>query len=101
MTAKPRIIAAISILVVASWMILLASAFVVLEVVMPISVPPSSSYPVLLSYALLKAVFGGVVLGVWLYSFYLLRDSYARFTGLTETPSASASRQTHDESRTV
>ncbi len=101
MTAKPRIIATISVLVVASWIIFLVSAFVVFELVIPLSAPVGSGYTEVLEYAALKAVFGGAVFGVWLYSFYLLRDSYARLTGLAETPSSSVSRRTPDESRTA
>ena len=101
MTAKPRIIATIAALVVASWVILLVSAFVILEIVVPFSAPASSDYTTVLAYALVKAVFGAIVFGVWLYSFYLLRDSYARLTGLNGTPSSSASRRRPDESITA
>ncbi|HVP22411.1 MAG TPA: hypothetical protein VMS77_00710 [Conexivisphaerales archaeon] len=101
MTAKPRIIASISLLVVASWVILLVSLFIINELVLPFAAPQGSSYDVVFLYAIAKALAGGLVLVVWLYSFYVLRDSYARLTGLTETPSSSASRRTRDESRTA
>jgi hypothetical protein len=101
LTAKPRIIAAISVLVVASWAMLLLSAFVVFKVVLPISAPPKSTYDVVLAYAVLKAFFGAIVFGAWLYSFYVLRDAYARLTGLDGTPSSSASRRTPGESTAV
>ncbi len=44
MTAKLKIVATISVLIVASWVILLLSAFLIFVVVAPISAPVNSSY---------------------------------------------------------
>jgi hypothetical protein len=99
MTAKPRIIATISVLMVASWVILLVSAFLIFEVVVPLEVPGDASYLVKVLYEAGKAILGAAILGIWFYSFYLLRDSYARVTGLTGTPTSSSSRQRPDGSR--
>ncbi len=101
MTAKPRIIATIALLVVASWIALLVSAFVLFGVVIPLSAPSGSSYWVIFGYATAKAAFGGAILLIWFYSFYVIRDSYARLTGLIETPSSSVSHHRPDESRTA
>jgi hypothetical protein len=98
-TAKPRIIATISVLIVASWLILLLSAFMVFAVVVPFSAPDGSSYDVILVYDVGKAVVGLAIFGIWFYSFYLLRDSYVRLTGPAGTPSSSSSRRTPDENR--
>jgi cytochrome c oxidase assembly factor CtaG len=99
MTAKLKIVATISVLIVASWVILLLSAFLIFAVVVPFSAPDSSSYIVRVGYDAAKALAGAAIFGIWFYSFYLLRDSYTRVTGPAETPSPSSSRQTPDESR--
>ena len=101
MTVRIRTIVTIALLVVASWVALLVSAFVIFEVVVPLSAPASASYSVILEYGVLKAAMGGALLLIWLYSFYVLRDSYSRITGLDETPSSSASHQTPDGSKTA
>ena len=101
MPAKSRIIATISVLIVASWIILLISAFMIFEVVVPFSAPAGSSYAVEVGYDVAKAAAGVAILGIWFYSFYLIRDSYIRITGLGETPSSSSSRRTPDENRTA
>jgi cytochrome c oxidase assembly factor CtaG len=99
LTAKLRVVLTISVLIVASWVILLLSAFLIFAVVVPFSAPGSSSYLVELGYDTAKAVAGAAIFGIWFYSFYLLRDSYVRLTGSAETPSSSSSRQTPDENR--
>ncbi len=99
MTAKPKIVATISVLIVASWVILLLSAFLIFAVVVPFSAPDGSSYVIRVVYDVAKALAGVAILGIWFYSFYLLRDSYTRVTGPAETPSSSSSRQTPDGSR--
>jgi cytochrome c oxidase assembly factor CtaG len=99
MTAKPRIVATVSVLIVASWVILLLSAFLIFAVVIPLPAPDSSSYFVKLGYEVSKAIAGGAIFGIWFYSFYLLRDSYIRLTGPAETPSSSSSHRTPDENR--
>ena len=99
MTAKLKILVNIAVLIVASWIILLVSAFLVFEVVVPFSAPPGVDFAVKVAYDTLKAVFGTAIFGIWFYSFYVIRDAYARITGLNETPSSSSSHQTHDENR--
>jgi hypothetical protein len=84
---------------VSSWAILLLDAFLIFKVVVPFSAPGGSDYPTVLAYDIIKATAGVIIMGVWFYSFYLLRDSYARFTGLTGTPSSSSFHQTPDENR--
>jgi hypothetical protein len=99
MTAKPKIVATISVLIVASWVILLLSAFLVFAVVVPLSAPQGSSYVVTVGYDAGKAIAGLAIFGIWFYSFYLLRDSYTRITGRAGTPNSSSSRHTPDENR--
>lgn len=99
MTAKLRIVATISVLIVASWVILLLSAYLIFAVVAPISAPGNSSYMVRVEYDIAKPLAGAAIFGIWFYSFYLLRDSYTRVTGPAGTPSSSSSHQTPDENR--
>jgi hypothetical protein len=99
MPANFKIIATISVLILASWVILLMSAFMIFAVVVPFSAPDGSSYMVEVGYDVAKAAAGAAIFGIWFYSFYLLRDSYIRITEPAETPSSSSSRQRPDESR--
>ena len=99
MTAKLKIVATISVLIVASWVILLLSAYLIFVVVAPISAPVNSSYIVRVEYDIAKPLAGAAIFGIWFYSFYLLRDSYTRVTGPAGNPSPSSSRQKPDENR--
>lgn len=99
MTAKLKIVATISVLIVASWVILLLSAYLIFVVVAPISAPDNASYIVKVEYDMAKPLAGAAIFGIWFYSFYLLRDSYTRVTRAARTPSSSSSRQKPDENR--
>jgi hypothetical protein len=101
MVAKTKILIDIAFLMVASWAILFVSAFLVFEVVVPISAPSGSDYLTELVYAALKAVLGASIFGIWFYSFYILRDVFVRITGLDGTPSPSSSHRRPGENRTA
>lgn len=96
MPAKPKVLMSLMVIVAASWVILLLSAYLIFAVVTPLAPPQGAPYSVELAYAMGKALLALLIMGAWLYSFYLLRDAYARLTALNETPISSASRQTHD-----
>jgi len=94
-----KIVATLTVLITAAWAILLISAYLIFSVIVPITPPFDSDYALILVYAIGKAVAAVIIAAIWLFSFYLLRDMYARVTGLVQTPSSSSSDQRHAENK--